>query len=571
MTKLTAHPEWTALKDHFQQIKTAHLRELFQDDPDRAAAFSLERCGLFLDYSKNRVTRETMEKLFALARRVDLAGAIQDMFAGQRINRTEDRAVLHTALRNRSGKPVFEQHKDGGARDVMSDVSRVLDKMARFADEVRDGSWRGYTGERIRHVVNIGIGGSDLGPAMACRALTPFCDRDLTVRFVSNVDPSSLSEALRGLEPRRTLFIVASKTFTTLETMSNARAARWWLLEALGSAALADDPTSREARGILERHFVSLSTAHEKVGDFGLNDRDNVFEFWDWVGGRYSLTSAIGLPLMIAVGPDNFTGLLEGFHAMDEHFRSAEFELNMPVILAMLGIWYNNFFQWETHAILPYADYLDLLPAYLQQADMESNGKTVTLEADQQIDDYQTGPIIWGRPGTNGQHAFFQLLHQGSKHVSADFIGFARSYLERGDRQEKLIANMLAQTEALALGKTFEEVKQDRPSDQQPMPDWLVRHRTFEGNRPTNTIFGENLDPQTLGALIALYEHKIFVQGVIWGINSFDQWGVELGKQLATRVMGELDEATPLESIKNPSTRQLSGWYRRRRRRSGCA
>lgn len=565
MTELTAHPEWTALKDHFQQIKTAHLRELFEDDPDRAAAFSLERCGLFLDYSKNRVTRETMEKLFALARRVDLARAIQDMFAGQRINRTEDRAVLHTALRNRSGKPVFEQSKDGQARDVMSDVTRVLDKMARFADEVRDGSWRGYTDARIQNVVNIGIGGSDLGPAMACRALTPFCDRDLTVRFVSNVDPTSLAEALRGLEPERTLFIVASKTFTTLETMSNARAARSWLLQALGEAGLADHPTSSQAREILERHFVSLSTAHEKVRDFGLNDEENVFEFWDWVGGRYSLTSAIGLPLMIAVGPDNFTKMLEGFHAMDEHFRSAEFEVNMPVILALLGIWYNNFFQWETHAILPYADYLDLLPAYLQQADMESNGKTVTLGANQQIDDYQTGPIIWGRPGTNGQHAFFQLLHQGSKHVSADFIGFARSYLERGDRHENLIANMLAQTEALALGKTTEEVKADQPSGQEPMADGLARHRTFEGNRPTNTIFGENLDPQTFGALISLYEQKIFVQGVIWGINSFDQWGVELGKQLATRVMGELDEARPLESIENPSTRQLAAWYRSRR------
>ncbi|MBN2474139.1 MAG: glucose-6-phosphate isomerase [Pirellulales bacterium] len=540
MQKLTQRPEWQELSRHCQQMAPLHLRDLFRDDPDRATALTIEDCGLLLDYSKNRVTEETMSLLLALAESAGLEDAIERMFTGEKINVTEGRAVLHVALRNRPDDPI---EVDG--QDVMPGVRAVLKKMARFSDAVRGGQWKGHTGKRIRNVVNIGIGGSDLGPQMAYEALKPYTDRALSVRFVSNVDGTHLAEAIRDLDPAETLFIVASKTFTTQETMTNARSARSWLLAALGD------------RSAVAKHFVALSTNARGVADFGIDADANMFEFWDWVGGRYSLPSAIGLSLMIAVGPANFYRMLDGYHAMDRHFRDTPWERNMPVVLALLGIWYNNFFGAESHVILPYDQYLSRFAAYFQQGDMESNGKSTALDGSRV--EWQTGPVIWGEPGTNGQHAFYQLLHQGTKLVSADFIGLARSHNPLGDHHVKLMANLFAQTEALAFGRTPAEVEAEGVAPE------LIPHKTFEGNRPTNTIMAELLDPETLGKLIALYEHKIFVQGIIWGINSYDQMGVELGKVLAGRILPELESEAEPPLDHDGSTNQLIRWFRAHR------
>ena len=540
MNPLTETPEWIALQDHYGRVRALHLRDLFRDDPERGERLSVQACGLLLDYSKNRVTDETLRLFVRLAESAGLRDAIERMFTGEKINVTENRAVLHVALRNRSGDPILV---DG--RDVMPDVRATLERMADFARRVRSGEWKGFTGRPIRNVVNIGIGGSGLGPAMACEALKPYADRDLTVRFVSNVDGTHLAEAVRDLDPAETLFIVASKTFTTQETMTNAHSARAWLVEALGDEAA------------VARHFVALSTNREGVAEFGIDADASMFGFWDWVGGRYSLPSAIGLSLMVAIGPENFSALLDGYHAMDRHFRTAPFERNLPVILALLGVWYNNFFGAETLAILPYDQYLSRFAAYFQQGDMESNGKSVTLDGERVT--WQTGPIVWGEPGTNGQHAFYQLLHQGTKLIPADFIGFARSHNPIGDHHAKLMANLFAQTEALAFGKTEEEVRAEGT------PPELVPHKVFEGNRPTNTILADLLDPPTLGGLIALYEHKIFTQGVIWRINSFDQMGVELGKVLAKRILPELESPAEPKLAHDSSTNRLIGWFRARR------
>jgi len=536
MLPLVDRPEWKALEEHHARVAPLHLRDLFRADPGRAERFSLEAAGLLLDYSKNRVTDETMRLLFALARGAGLPDAIERMFSGAKVNVTENRAVLHTALRNRSGAPV---HVDG--RDVMPEVNEVLSRMADFSRRVRDGSRRGHTGQPVRAVVNIGIGGSDLGPAMAYEALKPYSDRRLTVRFVSNVDGTHVAEALRDLDPAQTLFIVASKTFTTQETMTNAQTARRWLVESLGEAAVA-------------KHFVALSTNAERVAAFGIDLNESMFGFWDWVGGRYSLPSAIGLPVMIAVGPENFGRLLDGYHEMDVHFRTAPPERSLPVVMALLGLWYDDFFGLGSHAILPYDQYLSRFAAYFQQGDMESNGKTVTLDGARVR--WHTGPVVWGEPGTNGQHAFYQLLHQGSRVVPADFIGFARTHNPLGDHHAKLLSNLVAQTEALAFGKTEAEVRAEG------VPEPLVPHKVFEGNRPTNTILAPLLDPPTLGRLVALYEHKIFVQGVVWQVNSFDQWGVELGKALANRILPELTAADEPELRHDGSTNRLVRWLR---------
>jgi glucose-6-phosphate isomerase len=477
-----------------------------------------------------------MDKLLALVRAVDLEKSIAAMFAGEKINSTEDRPVLHVALRNRSNEPIFV---DG--RDVMPEVNRVLNQMTEFSNRVRRGQWLGYTGRPIKNVVNIGIGGSDLGPAMVAEALKPYSLRDLEIRFVSNIDGTHLVESIRGLNPAETLFIISSKSFTTLETMTNARSARDWVLRELGD------------RDAIARHFVAISTNQEKVCEFGI-DFSNMFEFWDWVGGRYSTPSAIGLSVMISIGSENFFRLLDGYHAMDLHFRSAPFARNMPVVLALLGIWYNNFFGAQTHAILPYDQYLSRFASYFQQGDMESNGKSVRRDGSSV--EWQTGPIIWGEPGTNGQHAFFQLLHQGTKLVPCDFIGFAKSHNPIGDHQLKLIANFVAQTEALAFGKSEEQLRKEGKAEE------LIPHRVFSGNRPTNTITADILDPETLGALIALYEHKIFVQGTIWGINSFDQMGVELGKVLAVQIAEELRSSGEPELSHDDSTNHLIRWFR---------
>ena len=532
------HAAWQALQAQFERIQDKPLREWFREDPDRATTFALEVDGLFLDYSKNRIDAETLRLLCELAESAGVRDAIRDMLAGEKINVTEQRAVLHTALRNRSNKPVYV---DG--QDVMPEVNRVLDKMESFARRLRSGDWKGHTGRRIRNVVNIGIGGSDLGPVMACEALKPYADRSMRIRFVSNIDGTHLAEALYDLDPAETLFIVASKTFTTQETLTNAFSARDWLLEALG-----DDQA-------VAKHFVAVSTNGEKVRDFGI-DPANMFEFWDWVGGRYSLCSAIGLSVMVAIGPDHFREMLDGFHAMDVHFSVAPFEDNMPVILALLGIWYNNFFGAESHALLPYDQYLSRFPAYFQQCDMESNGKSIDKQGRRVA--WQTGPVIWGEPGTNGQHAFYQLLHQGTKWVPCDFIGFNRSHNPLGNHHLKLMANFFAQTEALAFGKTADEVAAEGTSPE------LIPHRTFEGNRPTNTIMAEQLTPFVLGQLIALYEHKVFVQGVIWNICSFDQWGVELGKALADTILTELTATDESELSHDPSTNNLIRRFRAR-------
>ncbi len=533
---LKSYPEWKALKAHFEQFKDVHMRTMFAEDPERGSRFTLEAGGIFVDYSKNRVNAETMKLLVALANAVDLRQAIDDMFAGRKINETENRAVLHVALRNRSNTPI---KVDG--KDVMPEVNAVLDKMAGFSRRVRTGEWKGHTGKPIRNVVNIGIGGSDLGPVMAYEALKPYSDRKLTVRFVSNVDGTHIAEATRDLDPSETLFIVASKTFTTQETMTNAESAKAWLLKALG------DPAA------VAKHFVALSTNAAKVSAFGI-DTANMFEFWDWVGGRYSLPSAIGLPLMIAIGPENFFAMLEGYHAMDRHFAETPFEKNLPATLALLGIWYNNFFGAETQAILPYDQYLSRFAAYFQQGDMESNGKYVSKRG--KPVNYQTGPVIWGEPGTNGQHAFYQLIHQGTKLIPCDFIGFCKSQNPISDHHDKLMSNFFAQTEALAFGKTEEQVRAEGVSGR------LVAHKVFEGNRPTNTILAQKLTPQVLGQLIAMYEHKIFVQGVIWDIFSFDQWGVELGKALANKILPELKSATETELKHDSSTNALIRRYR---------
>jgi glucose-6-phosphate isomerase len=527
-TLLTGRPEWKALEAHYRAVRDVHLRELFRTDAARGERLTAEAAGLYLDYSKNRVTDETLRLLLALAEATGVRARIEAMFAGEKINVTENRPVLHAALRApRTASIVVD------GEDVVPKVHAVLDRMAAFAVRVRTGAWTGFTGRRIRTVVNIGIGGSDLGPAMAYEALRHYSQRDLAVRFVSNIDAADFVEATRDLDPAETLFIVASKTFTTLETLTNARTARAWLLRALG-----------DERAVA-RHFVAVSTNAAEVAKFGI-DTENMFPFWDWVGGRYSMWSAIGLSVMVAIGPDHFRELLAGAHAMDEHFRSAPFARNLPALLALLGLWYDDFFDAETYAVLPYSQYLARLPAYLQQLDMESNGKSVDLDGCRV--DYHTGPIVWGAAGTNGQHAFYQLLHQGTRLVPCDFIGFCQPLVEVGDHHTLLAANLFAQTEALAFGQTAAD-----PA------------RSFEGNRPSNTILADRLTPATLGALVALYEHKVFVQGAIWRINSFDQWGVELGKVLAMRIVPELtarDEPAPAH---DSSTNTLIRRFRQRR------
>src|SRR6266571_3898641 len=538
-TPLTQHPAWKALEKHYHKVRDVHLRTLFAQDPRRGERFALEAADIYLDISKNRITDETIKLLWELARASGLRERIDAMFRGEKINVTEKRAVLHVALRAPKDETIIV---DG--ENVVPQVHAVLDKMADFSNRVRSGAWKGYTGKRIRNIVNIGIGGSDLGPSMAYEALKHYSDRDLTVRFVSNVDGSEFVELTRDLDPAETLFIVSSKTFTTLETLTNARSARDWCVRALGSEQA------------VAKHFVAVSTNTQEVEKFGI-DTKNMFEFWDWVGGRYSYDSAIGLSLMIAIGPERFREMLAGFHEVDVHFRTTPFERNLPVLLGLIGIWYNNFFGAETIAILPYDHYLGRLSAYLQQLDMESNGKHVDLQGRQV--DYQTGPIIWGQPGTNGQHAFYQLIHQGTKLIPCDFIGFNQALNPLGRHHDLLMANFFAQTEALAFGKTAGEVAADG------VQTFQVLHRTFEGNRPTNTILAERLTPGTLGKLIALYEHKVFVQGTIWNINSFDQWGVELGKVLANRIIPELESAEEPKLAHDSSTNTLIRRYRRLR------
>lgn len=536
LTPLTRRPEWNALESHYRAISTTHLRALFASDPQRGERLTLEDVGVYLDYSKNHITAETLHLLLRLAESAHLRARIAAMFRGEAINVTEGRAVLHVALRAPEGSSILV---DG--HNVVPDVHAVLDRMAAFANRVRSGAWQGHTGQRIRTVVNIGIGGSDLGPAMACEALQAYSDRSIATRFVSNIDGTDFVEATRDLDPAETLFIVVSKTFTTLETLTNARAARAWCLQALGEESA------------VAKHFVAVSTNRAEVARFGI-DPANMFEFWDWVGGRYSYDSAVGLSLMIALGPQQFQQMLAGFHEMDEHFRTAPLERNLPVILGLVGLWYNNFFGAQTVAILPYDQYLSRLSMYLQQLDMESNGKCVDLSGRRV--DYQTGPVIWGQPGTNGQHAFYQLIHQGTKLIPCDFIGFCQTLNPLGDHHDLLMANLFAQTEALAFGKTAAEVAAAG------VPAFQVPHRTFEGNHPTNTILLERLTPAALGKLIALYEHKVFVQGTIWQINSFDQWGVELGKVLAQRIAAELTSPSAPESSHDSSTSTLIRRYR---------
>jgi glucose-6-phosphate isomerase len=537
---LTARPSWKALQAHFEKIREVHLRTLFADDPGRGERLTTEAAGIFLDYSKNRVTDETLALLRALAEEAGLRERTEAMFRGDRINSTENRSVLHVALRAPRGASIVVDGKN-----VVPDVHAVLDAMTRFADRIRSGEWKGHTGKRIRNVINIGIGGSDLGPVMAYEALRYYSDRAMTFRFVSNVDGTDLVEATRDLDPAETLFIVSSKTFTTLETMTNAESARKWLLSGLGG-----DPKA------VAKHFVAVSTNAKKVAEFGI-DTANMFGFWDWVGGRYSMDSAIGLSTMIAVGPENFRAMLDGFHQMDEHFRSAPLERNLPALLGLLTVWYADFFGSETVAVLPYEQYLKRFPAYLQQLTMESNGKHVTRDGAEIT--YPTGPIYWGEPGTNGQHSFYQLIHQGTRLIPADFIAFHQALNPLGRHHDMLIANVFAQTEALAFGKTREQVKAEGT------PDPLVPHRVFKGNRPSNTILADRLTPQALGKLVALYEHSVFTQGVIWDVDSFDQWGVELGKVLAQRIIPELEGEADPELHHDSSTNSLIRRYRRAR------
>ncbi|MFN3979904.1 MAG: glucose-6-phosphate isomerase [Caldilinea sp.] len=536
--QLTASTTWRQLEEHAKVIRAVHLRDLFTADPTRGERMVIDELGLYFDYAKHRITDETLRLLVQLAEECGLRERIDAMFRGEKINVTENRAVLHVALRAPRDAHIYV---DG--EDVVPEVHAVLDRMSDFSQRVRSGAWKGFTGKRIRNVVNIGIGGSDLGPVMAYEALRYYSARDMTFRFVSNIDGTDFAEAVRDLDPAETLFIVASKTFTTLETMTNARTARRWLLETLGDEAA------------VANHFVAVSTNATEVAKFGI-DTANMFGFWDWVGGRYSMDSAIGLSTMIAIGPENFQEMLAGFHAMDEHFRTAPFERNMPVIMALLGVWYNNFFGAESIAVLPYDQYLKRFPAYLQQLTMESNGKYITLDGEPV--NYQTGAIYWGEPGTNGQHSFYQLLHQGTKLVPCDFIGFCQSLNPIGAHHDLLMSNIFAQGEALAFGKTTDAVRAEGT------PDWLAPHRTFEGNRPSTTILAERLTPAMLGKLVALYEHSVFVQGVIWRINSFDQWGVELGKVLAKQITSELSAAEP-ELHHDSSTNALIRWYRERR------
>jgi glucose-6-phosphate isomerase len=540
---VTQRPAWRQLAAHHEDISGVHLRTLFAEDPGRGDRLSVEALGLHVDYSKHRVTDETLRLLVSLAEESDLRSRIDAMFRGDRINVTEDRSVLHVALRGPRDASIVV---DGV--DVVTDVHEVLDEMAGFAERVRSGEWTGYTGKRIRNVVNIGIGGSDLGPVMAYEALRSYTARDLTFRFVSNVDGTDFAEATRDLDAAETLFIIASKTFTTLETMTNAHTARAWTLSAL------------QDEGAIARHFVAVSTNASEVAAFGI-DTANMFGFWDWVGGRYSMGSAIGLSTMLAVGPQHFREMLAGFHEMDEHFRTAPFDRNLPVLMGSLAVWYASFFGAESVAVLPYEQYLKRFPAYLQQLTMESNGKRVTLDG-AAITDYQTGPIYWGEPGTNGQHSFYQLIHQGTRLIPCDFIGFADPINPLGDHHDILMSNVLAQAEALAFGKTADEVAAEGT------PDWLVPHRTFEGNRPSTVILAERLTPNTLGKLVALYEHSVFTQGVIWDIDSFDQWGVELGKVLAKRIVPELTAAGPVELEHDSSTNALIRRYRSLRGRS---
>lgn len=536
---LTARPAWQALAAHYGQIKDRHLRDLFAADPDRGTRLTTEAIGLYFDYSKQRVTDETLRLLVQLADEAGLADRIAAMFAGERINVTENRAVLHVALRAPRDASIMV---DG--QNVVPEVHAVLDRMSEFAARVRGGTWRGHTGKPIRNIVNIGIGGSDLGPVMAYEALRYYSDRNLTCRFVSNVDPTDFVEATRDLDPAETLFIVSSKTFTTMETMANARAARAWALAALGDESA------------VARHFVAVSTNAKEVEKFGI-DTANMFPFWDWVGGRYSMDAAIGLSLMLAIGPDGFRAMLDGFHAMDEHFRSAPFAQNLPVLMGLLVVWYTNFFGAETVAVLPYDQYLKRFPAYLQQLTMESNGKSVTVDG--QAVDYQTGPIYWGEPGTNGQHSFYQLIHQGTKLIPADFLGFLRPLNAVDEQHAMLIANLFAQTEALAFGKTAEQVRAEGVAEA------LVAARSFAGNHPTTTILAERLTPAILGSLIALYEHSVFTAGVIWNIDSFDQWGVELGKVLAARIIPELTAPQEPALAHDSSTNTLIRRYRQAR------
>ena len=538
MTPLFDRPAWKALEAHHQQIQGMQLKQLFANDAGRGDRFTLEAAGIFLDYSKNRVTDETLKLLIQLANECGLRSRIDAMFKGEKINITENRAVLHVALRAPKSESIFV---DG--EDVVPGVHVVLEKMAAFADRVRSGAWKGHTGKRIRNVINVGIGGSDLGPVMAYEAMKYYSQRDMAFRFVSNVDGTDFAEAVRDLNAEETLFLIASKTFTTLETMTNAHSARDWSLAGLGGDEKA-----------VAKHFVAISTNAKEVAKFGI-DTANMFEFWDWVGGRYSMDSAIGLSTMVAIGPDQFRAMLNGFHQMDEHFRTAPFESNLPVLLGLLTVWYTDFFDAQTMAVLPYEQYLKRLPAYLQQLTMESNGKHVTLDGSRVTAD--TGPIYWGEPGTNGQHSFYQLIHQGTRFIPCDFIGFYKTLNPLGRHHDLLMANVFAQAEALAFGKTAEQVKAEGT------PDWLVPHRVFEGNRVSNTILADKLTPEVLGKLIAMYEHSVFTQGAIWGIDSFDQWGVELGKMLAQRIVSELESATEPALSHDTSTTNLIRRYRK--------
>jgi glucose-6-phosphate isomerase len=526
------HPAWRSLEAHWSRLRDVHLRQLFVDDPARGDQFALDAVGLYFDFSKHRITRETLELLVQLATQCGLRERIDAMFRGERINITENRPVLHVALRAPRDAVILV---DG--QNVVPEVHAVLDRMADFSDRVRSGAWTGFTGKRIRNVINIGIGGSDLGPVMAYEALRPYTDRTMNFRFVSNVDGTDFAEATRDLDPAETLVIVSSKTFTTLETMTNARTARAWCVNALGTDS-----------AVVERHFVAVSTNAEEVRGFGIDTR-NMFEFWDWVGGRYSMDSAIGLSTMIAIGPDNFRHMLDGFHQMDEHFRSAAFDRNLPVLIGLLGVWYTDFFDAATVAVIPYDQYLKRFPAYLQQLTMESNGKSVQLDGTHVTT--ETGQVYWGEPGTNGQHSFFQLIHQGTRLIPCDFIAFTKSHNPLGNHHRVLMANVFAQAEALAFGKTADQVRSEGT------PEWLVPHRTFDGNRPSTVILADELTPETLGKLVALYEHSVFTQGVIWHIDSFDQWGVELGKDLAVRILPELEPTSETPLRHDSSTNNL--------------
>jgi glucose-6-phosphate isomerase len=538
-TPLTSLPAWKALQSHYEKTRSQHLRELFQSDPARGTRLTAEAEGIYLDYSKHRITDETVRLLLELAEQSGLRERIEAMFTGEKINITEKRAVLHTALRAPKGAVI---KVDG--ENVVPGVHEVLDRMSDFSNRVRSGAWKGFTGKRIRNVINIGIGGSDLGPVMAYEALRHYSQRDMTFRFVSNVDGTDFAEATLDLDPEETLFIISSKTFTTLETMTNAQTARDWSLK-----KLKDDKA-------VAKHFVAVSTNEKEVTKFGI-DTANMFGFWDWVGGRYSMDSAIGLSTMLAIGPENFRAMLAGFRAIDEHFRTTPFAKNLPALMGLLTVWYTDFFGAETVAVLPYEQYLKRFPAYLQQLTMESNGKHVTLSGERV--NYETGPIFWGEPGTNGQHSFYQLIHQGTRLIPCDFIGFAKTLNPLGNHHDLLMANVFAQSEALAFGKTPEEVKAEGT------PDWLVPHRVFEGDRPSSTFLLEELTPAALGKLVALYEHSVFTQGVIWQIDSFDQWGVELGKVLAKKIVGELEGSGPAKGSHDSSTTALIERYRKQR------